>query len=476
MNSAVRRLGPLDLSWLLLQSPSTPMHVGGMFTFTLPEDTPPDHLRALTLELREMRTTVPPWNLRLSTGSLRHPLQPHWVEVDGLDFDYHFRHLALPSPGGERELGTLVERLHSAPLDLSRPPWEVHLIEGLNENRFAVYFKIHHALIDGVSGMRMMLKVLSPDPDAGVIAPWSIGPDPSPRDEHPVTDGLTGAAGAVADAVVSTVSSLPATVGALARLARSAIPGSDSALVVPYLNPRSALSAPITSQRRLATQRIPLASVRDAGRSVGATVNEMVLWLSATALRRFLSEADLLPDAPLTAAVPVNLRGDLDNEIGTNIAMIYVDLATDEADPDRRLARIMASSAAGKEHLASLPRAALISYLTLTMTPFMVGQMGRLDAWVPPMFGLGISNVPGPDRPLYMAGARLEALYPTSLLMRQGALNITCVSYDGYLDFGVTGARDTLPHLQRLALHLADAAEEMAGLSAPTRDERRALE
>ena len=173
---ATKRVSPVDAAWLILESRDTPMHVGGLFEFTNPPDAPPDYLRQELERMRSEHTIPRPWNLKLIEGPVVGPRLPFMREDDDLDLDYHVRHSALPKPGGQRELGILVSRLHSHQLDLHRPLWELHLIEGLEENRFAMYLKMHHSLIDGVSGMRLILRTLSTDPDErGLQAFWTIG-------------------------------------------------------------------------------------------------------------------------------------------------------------------------------------------------------------------------------------------------------------------------------------------------------------
>lgn len=453
------RIPPLDLSWLMLESPSTPMHVAGLLTFTLPDDAPEDFLQDLAARLRRQRKFAAPWNLKVSSG-VRGKLVPSWVEDRDLDLDHHFRHRALPRPGGERELGVLVSELHSTQLDLSRPLWEVHLIEGLAPNRFAVYVKIHHSLIDGTSLMRLIVGMLSDTADvAEPEAIWTIGAA-APESATEEGGGLLGKVPNPAKVVPSVLRGTTGLVGAFAK------PLIDEKLVAPFSSPRSPLSGPINGQRRFATGQVPLADVKAAAGASGGTVNDMVLWLCSTVLQRYLDENGTLPTRTLTAAVPVNLRDSGDFSVGTNIGHLLTDLATDVRDPAERLRRIMASTKAAKERMKSMPREARYPYTLAATSGIAVGGLTRLDSLIPPMFSLVISNVPGPKDARYLGGARLEALYPISLLMRGGALNITVVSVDGRLNVGFVGARDTLPHLQRLSTHLAAAMQELREMTA----------
>jgi WS/DGAT/MGAT family acyltransferase len=435
------------------------MHVGGLFEFTPPDDAPPDYLKQQLERMREQHTIPPPWNLRLVDGPVIGQRLPLMREDHDIDLDYHVRHSALPHPGGQRELGILVSRLHSHQLDLHRPLWEVHLIEGLEGNRFAVYMKTHHSLIDGVSGMRLILRALSADPgDRNTPAFWTVGAGRRPgrdgdeRDSGPLAPAIGAARGGA--------SALAGLARAGLELGRASL--GDQPLQAPYRVPDSALGAHITGQRRFATQRYELARIKALARAADCTLNDIVLYLCGTALRRYLSEHSRLPDRALTAGIPVNLREEGDQSMGTAIGMMVATIATDVANPRERLETIKASTAEAKRHLRKLPGPARSYYTLLVNGPYIAGLITGLGSRAPAPFSLGMSNVPGPTEPLYFNGARLDALFPLSLLFQGNAINITCVSYAGTLNFGFTGARDALPHLQRLAIYMGDAVDEIS--------------
>lgn len=443
-----KRIPPLDLSWLVLENRDTPMHVGGLLTFTLPDDAPPDYLQNLAASLREQRAFQEPWNLKVSPA-WRNKLLPSWVVDEDLDLDHHFRHAALPKPGGERELGVLVSELHSIPLDLSRPLWELHLIEGLAPNRFALYLKIHHAIIDGITVMRLLMGQLSDSAEVtDVRAIWTYG-SASPTDGQAKGGGF---------APIGLIRAATGVVGALAR------PLLEDNLVGAYTAPHSPLNGPMNGQRRFATHQLPLADVKAAAKTSGGTINDMVLWLCSTVLRKYLDENGALPDKRMTALVPVNLRDPGDFSTGTNIGNLLTDLATETSDPQERLDRIMVSSRAAKSSMERMPRESRYPYMLLATSMNAFGALTRLDALMPPMFSLVVSNVPGPRDAQYLRGSRLEAVYPISLLTRGGALNITVVSVEETLNFGFVGARDTLPHMQRMSVHLDEAMAELTEL------------
>ncbi|MBL6749712.1 MAG: wax ester/triacylglycerol synthase family O-acyltransferase [Nevskia sp.] len=457
-------LKPLDAAWLYVESRSTPMHVAGLHVLTPPKAGRRDFVRKLVAQWRASTRFEAPWNLRLARTPFR-ALAPAWEVDPAIDLDYHLRHSALPQPGGERELGVLVSRLHSHPLDLTRPLWELHIIEGLEGGRFALYSKMHHALMDGVAAIRMIQRFLSVSPDdREAPAPWSVGvlhqrraaSGGTPEERlAALLDGLRGQAQA-----------LPAVARGVARIWRR--DPAAGGLTAPFEAPASVLNRRITAQRRLATQQYSLARLRGLARRAGVTLNDVVLAICAGALRRFLLELDALPAQSLSAGLPVSIRAQGDDSVGTSISFILARLGTDLAGPVERLQTIHAATRSGKQHLHALPETGLSAYTAAFMAPYVMALLAGVGGRGRPMFNLTISNVPGPRRALYCAGARLEAMYPISLLTHGQALNITCVSYAGTLNFGFTGCRDTLPHMQRLAVYTGEALDELEqALAAP---------
>ena len=459
---AIKQVPPLDAAWLALESRDTPMHVGGLFEFTPPADAPPEYLKEQLERMREPQRIPSPWNLKLVEGPLIGPRLPLMREDRDVDLEYHVRHSALPHPGGQRELGILVSRLHSHQLDLHRPLWEVHLIEGLEGNRFALYTKMHHSLIDGVSGMRLLLRALAADPDQETPAFWTVGAGSRPRGNG---EGRSGPVGRAVGAARGGARMAAGLGRAALDLGRAAIDG--GALQAPYRAPGSALGGKLAGQRRFATQQYELDRVKALAREADCTLNDVVLYLSGTALRRYLTEHGRLPDRPLTAGIPVNLRDPDDESTGTAIGIMVAELGTNVPEPVERLEAIKRSTREAKRHLADLPPEARTSYTLLINGPWIAAVLAGLGGRTPVPFNVGISNVPGPTDSLYFNGARLDALFPLSLLLHGNALNITCVSYAGTLNFGFTGARDSLPHTQRLAVYMGEAVDEIEGVLAP---------
>ena len=456
----MKRLSPLDAAWLAVESEDTPMHVGNLQIFSLPEGAPDTFLRDMVARMKADYDLSSPWNYSLAyPGNLGRMLMPAWRINQDVDLDYHVRHSALPRPGGERELGVLVSRLHSNPLDFSRPLWESHIIEGLENNRFALYTKMHHSMIDGISGMRLLQRVLSDDPArTNMPPPWTVKPQRnSSNDRMPSVRAVSRQFG---DALRLQASSASKLTGAFSRLIQAG-GDEDDKLTAPFEGPNSAINHRVTGQRRFATQQYRLDELKRMAAAVDGSLNDIVLYLCGTALRRFLKEQNNLPDTPLTAGIPVNIRPADDQGTGTAISFMIASLGTNVADPMRRLESIIESTRAAKAHLQSLPRSTLTQYTMLLMSPYILQLVSGLGGRMRPVFNVTISNVPGPEKPLYFEGAKLEAMYPVSLIAHGGALNITCLSYAGSLNFGYTGCRDTLPSMQRLAVYTGEALEEL---------------
>ncbi|MFO0745849.1 MAG: wax ester/triacylglycerol synthase family O-acyltransferase [Myxococcota bacterium] len=452
-----RRLMPNDAMFLFGESRETMMHVASLLPFTPPPDAPPDYLRSIVDEFRAQKTLLPPWNLKLETPNwLKNPLAA-WVEDPDPDIDYHLRRSALPSPGDERELGVLVSRLHGNPIDFHHPPWEMHLIEGLERNRFALYTKMHHALIDGFTGSRMLARSLSPDPNDRQHPLFFAIPEPAKKHRDSPSPSPFDA---LMDGVKLQFEAAKEVASAVGDFFRAVRVGGERP-VGPLEAPRSILNGRIGRNRRFATQQYDFDRVKGLAKKAGGTLNDIVLALCAASLRRFLHELGALPDAPLVAMLPVNVRPKDDVGGGNAVGSILVSLATDVADPLARFEAIIHSTRRAKEVLQQLSRQAIVQLSALMMMPSGLQTVTGLLGRTRPQFNVVISNVPGPDHPLYFRGARLEAVYPVSIPIHGQALNITVQSYAGTLNFGFTGCRDTLPHMQRLAVYTGEALAEL---------------
>lgn len=465
-------MDPTAQGFMLAESRNTPMHVGGLQLFTPPEGAGPEWGRE-QFERSLQVDDIAPLYLKRPKRSLTTAGTWFWTEDDEFDLEYHVRHSALPAPGRVRELLELCGRLHGTRLALERPLWELHYIEGLSDGRVAIYSKLHHALVDGVAAMRLVQATLRTDPDDRDTPPaWAARrvarQVEREQEEHSRTllDLPIGAFRS-ALAVSSEAAGLPV---ALLRTLNRGL-RNDTAPIALYA-PKTILNRHITGARRFAAQQWPIERIRAIGKASGTTINDVVLAMCSGALREYLIELGALPTQSLIAMVPVSLKLDsaqsADASGGNAVGTIMVKLATDRSDPEQRLEAIHRSVISGKEALGSMSPTQILAMSGLGVSPVVLLPLLRMQGISRPPFNLVISNVPGPRKTLYMNGAELQGMYPLSIPVHGQALNITCTSYAGMLNFGLTGCRRTAPKLQRLLTHLDDelaALEKACGIS-----------
>ena len=440
-------ISPTDSMFLLAESREHPMHVGGLQLFEPPDGMGPQFLAEVFNELLIHQDVQP--TFRKHPGEFFGGIANlTWAFDRDIDLEYHLRRSALPQPGRVRELLELTSRLHGSLLDRHRPLWETHLVEGLNDGRVAVYTKIHHALLDGVSAMKLTRRTLSSDPqDAEIRAPWTIGPRARTKGKNRPSPlgGLKNAVGSVAGLAPSALT-----------VARAAL--LEQQLTLPFEAPKTMFNVPIGGARRVAAQSWSLKRIIAIKDAAGVTVNDVILAMCAGALRAYLIDQDALPDRPLIAMVPVNLRDEDDHSSGGNqVGAILCSLATDLDDPAKRLETIHNSISGNKEVFLQLPKMQQLALSAFNMAPLALTLLPALAAAAAPPFNIVISNVPGAREPLYWHGARLDGNYPLSIALDGQALNITMSNNADNLDFGLVGCRRSIPHLQRLLTQLEDS-------------------
>jgi len=452
-----------DATFLAIETTEAPMHVGCLQIFQIPHGAPDTFVRDVVDEFRSPGPLTAPFGLKLARGLFAR-LVPALVPAQNVDREYHIRHMALPAPGGERELGELISHLHSVRLDRSRPLWTCHVIEGLHPNRFAVYCKIHHALTDGVGGMRLLTRSLATDPQGDSCAPWLY--------RAPAREKLARTGGFLGRSVIRTAVAIGRRAVAVGR-GFAGLSRSDRSVPVrlPFEGSTApALNGRVTAARRVATQQLDLTRIQAVCERTGTSVNDVFLAICSSALRRHLADTGLLPDKPLIAGVPVSLREP--GETGANaIGFVWASLATDIADPMARLQAIHESMQASKSHLRTMDPATRKVFTMAMLAPAIAVIVSGVGDKVRPPMNVVISNVPGPQEPVYLHGARMDAFYPVSATFQGLALNITCFTYGGQFDLGFTGCRDTLPHLQRIAVYAGEALDELdSHAQVPARD------
>lgn len=462
-------LSGMDASFLHLETPEMPMHVGSLQVLDLPEGHVGDFYEGVKRHVgsRLHLASVFQRKLALMPFDLANPV---WVHDEDLDLDHHIRHVVMPRPGTPEQLERMVGRLHSSLLDRSRPLWEMVVIEGLQTGQVAVYTKVHHAAIDGQAGIALATALLDVAP-----IPRRVKPPRPHRRTHRYQLGVAELAGAaLSNAVVQTyklVKTLPAVVRAAGSVLLPKDPETGRRrLAVPRgwrLGPRTPLNVAITNQRSFATRALPLADIKGMAKLSHTSLNNVVMAICAGALRRYLADYDCHPDKPLVAGVPVSLREKDNTDLNNQVSFILVSLATDQADPVARLKAIHASAATGKKMTGEVKQVIPTDFPSLGAPWLMSGLAllygrSRLADSLPPVANVVISNVPGPQFPLYLAGAKIARYAPVSIPAHGVALNITVQSYNGALEFGLTGCRRALPDIDDLAEYLVDAARELS--------------
>ena len=467
----VSPIDPTSVGFLLAENRSMPMHVGGLQLFKKPEDAGRNYIRDMYEQMRDV-DEIAPLFLKHPHRSLSTAGQYVWQPDDQFDIEHHVRHSALPKPGRVRELLELCSRLHGTRLARERPLWEAHIIEGLRDGRVAMYTKMHHSLVDGVSAMRLLQSVLSTDESRrDMPAMWAVQPAraKATKELEHVERGLSDIPVQALRSALGITAEAAGMPAALIKTISKGIKNETSALSL--YAPRTILNQTITGSRRFAAQDWPIERLRAIGKATGTTLNDVVLAMCSGAMRSYLLELDALPEAPLVAMVPVGLNAKqshtASSDGGNAIGAVMVQLATDLHDPAKRLSTIHRSMKDGKEALSSMTPVQIMAMSALGQAPAILTPILRMQGLIRPPYNLIISNVPGPRTAHYWNGAKLVGTYPLSIPINGMALNITCTSYDGQLAFGLTGCRRTVPHLQRLLTYLDNeiaALEKAAGV------------
>lgn len=471
----MKALSGVDGVFLHLETPETPMHVGSLHLFDRPVGAAGDFHAEIRRQMRRRLHVAPILTRKLAPMPLQFA-NPVWV-VDGkIDLDYHVQHVTLPAPGTQAQLEDCVAAMHSQLLERSHPLWRMAVIDGLQSGQLAYYFKIHHAMLDGQAGVLLSQALfdLSPKPRA-------IGRGTGPPAEHP---GLAALALAAlrhdAGQYIKLVRYLPEVVRTLAGLFGATPakaghrPGQNF-----RLGPKTALNGPITGERGYAAVTVALATLKRLARSHEATLNDIVLALCGGALRRYLARHGGIPRKPLIATMPVSLREAGNTEFTTQATLTLVNLHTTIADPLRRL-RAIRDGAGAMKALAQRARGVIPTDFPSIGMPWLLqglaalyGRSGIVGA-MPPIANLVISNVPGPQVPLYAAGARMTDYWPLSIVEHGVGLNITVMSYAGTMGFGFTTARCAVPDARELSAALLEALDELVARSPAPRQPRAA--
>ena len=486
----MQQLTGLDTSFLNMETPTTYGHVSGLAIFD-PSTTPgkPAGFEDIKQIIEERIHLLPPYRRRLVEVPLGLD-HPYWIEDPDFDLDFHVRHIGLPPPGDSRQLAEQVSRIVARPLDRSRPLWELYFIEGLEGGYAAQLTKIHHCAIDGVSGAELMTAMLDTTPEPRKVeAPrraWR--PEPVPTQLEMLMRG-TGAVLATPRKAFrlgrDALRHLPALASNLGfgelpgtRLIDSLVGRRPDPMLeeAPTPAPRTPFNDRITPHRRFAYGSISLDEVKEIKKQQGVTVNDVVLALCAGALRRYLEERNELPADPLVAMVPVSVRTEEHKgTFGNQVSSMTASLHTHVSDPLQRLERIHESMKVAKEKHNALP-ATLLQDFAQFAPPAVAARAARVIAratvanWMDVPFNVVISNVPGPQFPIYGAGAQLVATYPVSAINDGVGLNITVQSYNGSMDFGMVACRELMPDVWDLMDYLRETLDELKEAVKGTRE------
>jgi diacylglycerol O-acyltransferase len=460
----MRRLSGIDADMLYGETPSSHMHVSALLILD-PSTAAGDfgfatwrRLLASEVEhlppLRERAVPVP-------FGLDR----PFWVDDPGFDLDRHLHRVAVPAPGGARELSALVGDLASTKLDRSAPLWEMWFIEGVERGRVAVLSKIHHACLDGVAGAMMLGHLFRTEP---VAPPESA--DFAWKRKARLPSGpelMLRSLGSSVRTPLRAARALRETVTALGRLSRMGAAGEAIPPALPFQAPRTSLNRAVTPRRCFAFAEVPLARVKAVRKVFDVTVNDVVLALCSGALRRYLETRGEPTDEPLVAAVPVSTRSEHQmGRLGNVVSGLFASLATDVADPVERLRAVSAATRSAKRLYETGIEDAAMRWASVPR-PLEVALAVRFLSWLhlsqrlPPIFNLLISNVPGPPGPLYAGGAKLVACYPMGPLVDRVALNITVMSYADGVGFGFLTCPDVVRDPWAIAAGVRDALDEL---------------
>ena len=474
--SDMQHLSVVDGAFLHLESPEMPMHVGSLALFDPPPADQGPWIERVKAHVASRMHLAPVFTrkLALMPFDLANPV---WIHDDDVDLDYHVRHLVLPQPGTMAQMEALAARLHSSLLDRSRPLWEFYVIEGLADGRLGFYSKVHHSAVDGQAAVAIANSVFDLTPEPRRVKP--------PRARRTNRYQL-GVAELVSAALSNQVQQLVQVGRLLPPLARAAVSSARAAWAqrgqaakgAPgrrfKLAPATPFNTAVTNQRAFAGVSLPLGEVKAIGKANGASVNDMVLWLCSTALRGYLAEGRELPDKTLVAGVPISLRAEGDTSSNNQVSGTVIDLATQEKDPLQRLAAIKAGTQAMKAQMGTfgdlIPKdfPSIGSPWLLGGLASLYGRSGLADRLR--VANVTISNVPGPQVPLYLAGAQMTAMYPLSIVVHGVALNITVQSYRGQLCFGLIACRRALPDVNELADQMQRAMVALQALPLPQTD------
>ena len=440
----------VDMGFLYTETVTSPKHVAGLQIFSIPKNYTGNFSRDLFDNLMSQQDVKNPFNQKLKkqiTG------QYFWQDDNNIDLSYHVRFAMLPQPGNEHQLLSFVEHQHETLLDRNRPLWEMTLIDGLEDNKFAIYVKVHHAFTDGAKANQLLMTYLSKNTESAMTAFWAVE---RPQKQRTAKSTLSILA-ATSKTLTGHVKSIPSLAKLTTKLLFQATNMYKADMPTPFMAPKTPFSVSPKRARRAAISSLPLARVKTLGRLTGATINDVIVTVCDMAIHHYLETRNIVLKKPLVAQMPMSLRDASDQLSNNQVAISLVELAYAGERPLERLMTVKESCQKLKTEVKLLTKEALTNYTLVSQGLAAASELLNLDTILPPMGNVLISNVPGPSKALYMMGAKMEKCFPISVLPPGMSLNITLYSYNGSIHVGLIACRSALPDLTELADYIEDA-------------------
>ncbi len=452
------KLSAQDAGFLKIETPRCPFHVAALVVLSPPDKAPANYLRQLARKCGRLNEILPAFNKRLQDPEDLSAAA--WISADNYHPENHVFHYALPTPGRMPDLLQLVTRAHERALDRSRPLWELHLIEGLPGGRFALYCKTHHALVDGIGAMRMIQSLFSTDPTQKIDLRRVRRQPTRQHSHHSVFEQLGG----VAKSVAKQYQALPQLSRLLLHMGADILKGNTEAMRLPFTAPRTIFNTELESRRSLSICDLPLKTVKRIAHQHGGTVNDVLLAICGGALRRYLLAHTALPRDSLIVGMPMSLKASGDRE-GNRLSYILSPFFTEEKDDLRRLRRVIRTTRSAKAEMTAMSVTAAEDFYALLMVPAVLLTLSGNAERVRPAINAIFSNVPGARTALYLDGARMEALYPLSIITHGMGLNITVVSQADRLCFGIAACPTRQADIEQLPKFIRESYRALSTAS-----------
>ncbi len=466
-------LSGLDASFLYLETPEQPMHVSSLCVYEVPPKLKRTFPKAVLAHLKKRLHLAPLFTHVIAQApfGLGHP---HWEEADTISLDYHVQHIELPKPGTMRQLEAAVAREHERLLDRSRPLWQFTIFTGLSTGEVGFYGKVHHAALDGKGGTVLANSILDLSATPREVPPPAKArrmAETAPRADMKIGDMIGAAFSNSLAQYAKIIRSIPSVASKVVEAAAPTVKSAVSTRKVPFkFAPRTPFNVNISAKRNFVTAALSFAEVRAASKVLGGSVNDGVLFVCSSALRTYLKGLNELPKRTLVAAMPVSLREESNKQLNNQASMVLAELGTHHGDASKRWQAILTSTSKIKESLKSLKSVLPTDYPGL-LAPMLVSRLNaavastKLMERLPPVANVAISNVPGPQVPLYLAGAQMKTFFPVSIITHGLALNITVQTYCGSIDFGIVACKQAVPDLNDLGTAIEGGFDELVALA-----------